>query len=319
MRCLVLLSFVCLMATLTWGQRPVKIAFWNVENYFDVVDDSTTLDDAFTPHGENHWTNARFEKKCNAIMKVFAAMGDTELPVMMGMAEVENDYVMSQLCNGTPLRKLGYDYVHFDSPDPRGIDCALVYNTRRFKPFYRSAINVSDSVSGFFTRDLLLVGGVIDKVDTLWAMVCHLPSKRGGILAEKHRLQILQKIRGIADSLMITYSASKVVIMGDFNADRREPTYMQGLNLDEEGRTASGLRDLLWQTPVDRGTYKYQGLWSVIDHVITNVEEAVAEIMEFDFLLVPDKTNKGMRVNRTYLGMRYQGGYSDHLPIVVSW
>lgn len=320
MKHLIGLVLTC-VALSTLAQGPTRVAFWNVENYYDVINDSLTADDPFTPMGENHWTKKRFEAKRNAIMKVIVAMAGEEwdLPIVVGLAEVENDYVLQQLCKSTPLRKLGYEWVHFDSPDRRGIDCALLYNSSRIQIFDSRAVSMSEPEASFRTRDVLLVGGRLVGGDTLWTMVCHLPSKRGGGEAEHHRIGILHKVRAMADSLMEHYPGAKVVVMGDFNADRHESSFTASFGLDESGRTESGLHDLLWDIPIDQGSYKYQGVWTVIDHLLTNIPTAKGYIWQKDFLLVPDKTFRGLRPNRTYLGVRYQGGYSDHLPVVMEW
>ena len=130
------------------------MACWNVENLFDTRHDTMKDDCAFTPEGDNHWTSKRYQDKQNKIFKTIAAM---QWPVVVGMAEVENDHVLRDLCRNTPLRKLGYDFVHFESPDQRGVDCALLYRKGLFDLFESTNIYVSDTTEGFYTRDILLV------------------------------------------------------------------------------------------------------------------------------------------------------------------
>lgn len=294
------------------------MACWNVENLFDTRHDTLKDDCAFTPVGDNHWTSKRYQDKQNKIFKTIAAM---HWPVVVGMAEVENDYVLRELCYGTPLRKMGYDFVHYESPDTRGIDCALLYRHERFQVLESRNINVSDSSRGLFTRDILLVGGVLkDSLrgsDTCFVLVNHWPSKRGGVEAERHRMAIAQQLQHLLDSLQHSHPAALVLAMGDFNASSNEEAISRGLGFHGRERNDAGFYDLVSQKPEGTGSYKYQGVWSWIDHVVANRELKV-ELVAPDFLLEDDEKYMGKKPFRTYTGMHYQGGYSDHLPILVT-
>lgn len=294
------------------------IAFWNVENLFDTWHDTLKDDCAFTPEGDNHWTSKRYQDKQNKIFKTIAAM---HWPVVIGLAEVENDYVLRELCYGTPLRKMGYDFVHYESPDTRGIDCALLYRHERFQVLESRNINVSDSSRGLFTRDILLVGGVLkDSLrgsDTCFVLVNHWPSKRGGVEAERHRMVIAQQLQHLLNSLQHSHPAALVLAMGDFNASSDEEAISRGLGFHGRERNDAGFYDLVSQKPEGTGSYKYQGVWSWIDHVVANRELKV-ELFAPDFLLEDDEKYMGKKPFRTYTGMHYQGGYSDHLPILVT-
>ena len=139
------------------GFSTFSAAWWNVENLFDTRDDPKTNDDEFTPQGDRHWTRHRLANKINGIYKTLVMM---DLPDVVGLGEVENAYVLRELCQGTPLAQVPYRYVHYDSPDRRGIDVALIYRTDRFTVTASRTISVSDSAAGYFTRDILLVEGV---------------------------------------------------------------------------------------------------------------------------------------------------------------
>lgn len=294
------------------------MAFWNVENYFDTRHDTLKDDCAFTPEGDNHWSFSRFTNKKNNLFKMIAAL---KWPAVIGLAEVENDYVLRELCYGTPLRKMGYDFVHYESPDTRGIDCALLYRHERFQVLESRNINVSDSSRGLFTRDILLVGGVLkDSLrgsDTCFVLVNHWPSKRGGVEAERHRMAIAQQLQHLLDSLQHSHPAALVLAMGDFNASSNEEAISRGLGFHGRERNDAGFYDFVSQKPEGTGSYKYQGVWSWIDHVVANRELKV-ELFAPDFLLVDDEKYMGKKPFRTYTGMHYQGGYSDHLPILVT-
>lgn len=315
MKRFLLVVLLCLPAFRLVGQ-PLRCVCWNVENFFDVIDDSLTRDDEFTPAGDHHWTYARFAEKRNNIYKTILDMGGRRgnLPAVVGLVEVENDRVLDELCRNTPLRNLGYDYIHYDSPDARGIDCALLYRSSRFVPFFSQPISLSDTARGFRTRDLLLVEGVARR-DTVCVVVCHLPSKRGGTQASSHRLRAAQKLRYVLDTLQAAHPKAVVMAMGDFNANSSEEAFTEGLGF-VDGVNTSGFRDLMAFMSDDEGTYKYKELWDCIDHIIVN-RPLKAEIFKADYLMKPDANGLGRHPFRTYAGPKYLGGISDHLPVMV--
>ena len=321
----------------TDSKHIYRIVFWNVENLFDTDDDPLKEDDAFTPGGDNHWTKKRYQQKQTNICRVLAATGERtvgkmEPPMIVGLAEVENNKVLRDLCKGSVLRKYGYRYVHFDSPDARGIDNALLYREEYFTPFFTKAIDVSDSSIGLVTRDLLLVEGVIKKSaetmtqnieqeeDTLIVLVCHFPSKRGGAAADVRREQVARKLRETLDTLIVAHPEAAIVAMGDFNAspEEREIAVVGG----------GGFENLMKQMESGTGSHKYQGKWAYLDQVIVSkgmldgrcqiqVAEGKARVFAFDFMLVDDERHLGKVPLRTYQGFKYLGGYSDHLPVGV--
>ena len=309
-----------LLPSMIWGQEDAcwTIAFWNVENLFDTRHDTLKNDLAFTPEGENHWTQRRYRDKRNKIYKTIAAM---HWPVVIGLAEVENDHVLRDLCRGTPLRRFGYEFVHYESPDQRGMDCALLYRRDGFEVLESRPIVVSDTLRGFYTRDILLVGGVLKggaaPGDTCYLLVNHWPSKRGGAEADKHRMAIALRLSALLDSLQRSHPSALVLAMGDLNAASEEEAVRVGLGFGGKSRNGSGFYDLMCQVPKGEGTYKYQGQWSCIDHIVANRYLKV-EVMRADFLLVDDERYLGQKPFRTYTAMKYWGGFSDHLPVIVS-
>ena len=289
------------------------MAFWNVENFFDTQHDTLKEDIAFTPQGENHWTAKRYADKRDKIYKMIAAM---QYPAVVGLAEVENDHVLRDLCLSTPLRKYGYEFVHYESPDRRGIDCALLYRKDLFKVFESQRIEVSDSAGAFFTRDILLVGGVLGKDDSCFLFVNHWPSKRNGAPAEQRRMEIARRLLGMMDSIQQTYPTALVLAMGDFNAAPEEDAISLGLGFHGTCRNSKGFYNLMCQIPKGEGSYKYKDSWSCIDQMIANRELAV-EVFAPQFMLTDDSRYMGKKPFRTYTAMKYLGGYSDHLPLIV--
>ena len=315
MRFWVFLCFLC--SSIVLYSQSLRIVSWNVENYFDIYNDSLTNDDSFTPMGDHYWTSHRFACKRNNLYKVIVSLGndDANYPAIVGLCEVENDYVLRELCYDTPLRKINYKFIHYDSPDKRGIDCALLYRPDRFKPFYSQAINVSDSSQNLFTRDILLVAGIADSKDTCYFLVNHFPSKLGGAVAEYNREKVAKQLKYTMDTIQQHHPSTIIVAMGDFNASSSESIFTD-VFLFKDGKNMQGFYDLGYDVPEGVGTYKYQSQWSCLDHIITNCKVPF-HIYSPDFLLIPDKTHMGYKVNRTYVYVRYQGGISDHFPIYI--
>lgn len=293
-------------------------AWWNVENLFDTRDDPHTNDDDFTPHGDLHWTRGKFYSKIRGIYKTIVMM---DLPDVMGLAEVENKYVLRELCQGTPLAKVPYRYVHYDSPDRRGIDCALIYRADRFTVVDSHPVRVSDSTEGFYTRDILVVEGVTADGDSVCLLVNHWPSKRGGDEADAHRLEIARTLRQLMLDLKAKHPLSAIIAMGDMNATSSEEALSVGMGFGDDTVTPEGIRLLTRRLPNDWGSHKYQGQWRYIDHMflLAGGEWGVKKLklMKFDHLLTDENGKPGVRPKRTNLGPRYEGGLSDHLPLLL--
>lgn len=295
------------------AQEQHAIAFWNVENYFDTEHDTLKDDHDFTPAGNYHWTPSRYLDKRDKIYKTVVAM---HYPTIFGLAEVENDGTLRSLCKGTPLRNYGYDFIHYESPDRRGIDCALLYRRDLFHVIESHPISVSDTSKGFYTRDILLVGGVLEGNDTCYFLVNHWPSKKGGTQSNRRRMAIAKTLRTLLDSLQSVHPQALIMAMGDLNTAPDERVVRRGLAFDKEGRNPEGFYNLMYQIPKGEGSYKYQDQWSCLDQMIANRQLKV-EIFCSSFLLVPDTRYLGDKPFRSYAGIRYQGGYSDHLPIIA--
>lgn len=294
------------------------IGWWNVENLFDTRDDPKTNDDEFTPEGEKHWTRRRLSNKVNGLYKTLVMM---DLPDVVGLGEVENKFVLRELCQGTPLRQSHYRYVHYDSPDRRGIDVALIYRSDRFTVTASRPVHVSDSADGFYTRDILVVEGVTAEGDTLCVLVNHWPSKRGGEEADARRLEIAQTLRTLMLDLKKKHPEAAVVAVGDMNTTADEPAVADGMGFGDDSVSADGIRNLIHRLPNDWGSHKYQGEWRYIDQVFLLAdapwEVKKLKLMKFDHLLTDDKGQTGMRPKRTHRGPLYEGGLSDHLPLLL--
>ena len=310
------------------AQERYRLVFWNVENLFDTYDDSTRNDDDFTPQGQFRWTQKRYRDKLNHLAQTLLSLGEQtgnimQPPLAIGLAEVENDKVLRDLCRGTILRNCHYDFIHFDSPDRRGIDNALLYRKELFHPFLTQNIFVSDSASHFFTRDILLVEGTVGNNDTLILIVNHFPSKRNAD-NEHRRKEIAKRLRYVMDTLSAAHPNGVLVVMGDFNSTPQEPVIKKTL-VGNDGRYLNLMAD-----SDALGSYKYQGRWSLLDQIIVSrnvadnatpcpfqISSDKGQVFSPSFLLQDDERNMGQKIYRTFLGPKYIGGYSDHLPVYV--
>ena len=300
---------ICLPTQLE-AQQSFRLMFWNVENLFDTKDDPLKNDNEFLPDAARHWTFSRYRDKLTKVAKTIVAAGQECVPDLVGLCEVENDSCLYDLTRRSPLREADYRYVMTDSPDRRGIDVALLYQRSTFRLLHHQSIRVPQGdAKRAATRDILHVAGKLQSGDTLDVMVCHLPSRSGGrAKSEPYRLWVVDLIRQTADSLMQVRQHPYLVIMGDFNdypTDRPTDRLTDG----------TGLRNLM--KGMSGGTYRYRGEWGILDQffVSAGVPVKSVQILRFPFLLEEDEKYGGEKPFRTYQGMRYQGGYSDHLPI----
>lgn len=339
-----IVCFLCLNYSCSSGQDQSfkqnqdldyqRIAFYNVENLFDIENDSLKNDDEFTPEGDRNWNNNRFYKKLNNIYKVIIGLGEWNPPVIVGLCEVENRFVLNKLVYQTPLKTFDYKIIHEESPDWRGIDVALIYRSSGFTPIEYKTIGIRfpfDTASR--TRDILYVKGVLSETDTVNIFVNHWPSRYGGYLVTKPKREFVASIlRKQIDSLFLADSDPNIIIMGDFNDEPWDESLEVVLNakMDTTGLQRNELYNLMsvFQKDWDGGTSKYIEDWSIIDQFIVSanlvngnqrlqVLDGRAQIYNPEFLLEDDFKHLGKKPYRTYVGFSYNNGYSDHLPIYI--
>lgn len=303
-----------------------RIMFYNVENAFWPMDDPERDDEEFLPDGARHWTFTRLREKLNHLSRVILAAGEGRVPMVVGLAEVEGDSVMHFWTHRTPLRRTGYRYVVTQGPDARGIQTAMLYHPASFRLLQHEGFTVEMPEGERPTRQLLHAAGRLLTGDTLDVIVCHLPSRSGGA-AQTQRKRDVARVRlfQIADSISAARQHPYLVMMGDMNEEPREeivPAAVPFVNL------MYPLCKEMHRTPSAFGTHKYQGAWSLIDHFIVHPamlqDESVAKlarprIFHLPFMMTEDVTHQGERPFRTYYGYRFEGGYSDHLPILVDF
>ena len=312
------------------GNNQVRVAFYNVENLFDYFNDSTTSDEDFTPLGERHWTKKRYQDKLNSIAKAIVALGGWEPPAIVGLCEVENRYVLESLVNFTQLKSIGYQIVHQDSPDQRGIDVAVLYRPQKIEliNYEYYSINFPQEPS-HKTRDILHFVSKLPNKDTLHYLVNHWPSKFGGEFeTQPKRMYVATFLRQKLDSLLTLNSASNIVVGGDFNDDPEAKSIIDGLRLQSDrNKEAVHFTNLMYPIRHAMGTHSFENKWSLLDQFIvstnlltvgnpTTVHRNTAVIFDMEWLLVRGATG-ALRPLRTFQGPMYIGGFSDHLPIYL--
>ncbi len=315
------------------SRADFRIMFYNVENLFDIYDDSLTNDNEFLPKGDKYWSYSRFYDKINKTAKVITAVGQWQVPDIVGLCEIENRYVLSVLTKKTILKTQNYGIIHKESPDLRGIDVGLLYNKNTFNPISYQAFRVDfKNYPNKKTRDILYVKGYTKNLDTLHIFINHWPSRYGGQLeSEVYRIRAATVIRNAVDSIFNIEPRANMILLGDFN-DYPHNKSIKGIlraHTDFIEPHDSELYNLSVYTEKikTQGTHKYGGLWGVLDQIIVsgallnnpNLETspAHANVYNADFLLEEDKSGVGFKPNRTYIGFRYNGGFSDHLPIYL--
>lgn len=303
-----------------------RVAFWNFENFFDPFVDSTRVYNEFTENGSQHWTKSRFYKKRNNMYKAILAISENEPLAVLGIAEVENQYVLNMLFNQTPLKTHNYRIVHYEGDDKRGIDVALVYCIDKLQLVYTEPVKVKNPKNRKYkTRDILYAKFYDRQGDTLHVFVNHWPSRYGGERETiKLRSLAANTLKHKVDSLVFLHQTiPKVIIMGDFNDTPEDPSIKDILCDDVLVNLFADGNKLGFE-----GTLKHQYTWQIFDQIIVtnsliNNDKGLvyrrnsAAIFHGDFLFEKDESFGGVKLFRTYVGPKYFGGYSDHLPVYI--
>lgn len=326
-----LISFV-LVTNVTYAQEKTRVAcvaFYNLENLFDTIDDPSTNDAEFLPSGTNHWTAGRYETKLNNMSFVISKIGSEILkggPTIIGLSEIENKQVLEDLINTPALRESGYEIVHYDSPDKRGVDVALLYKKSAFRLTNSTSNRLTmPGKTNWYTRDQLVVSGELDG-EMVHVIVNHWPSRAAG---PEYRIAAGNLSRKLSDSLRNIYPEAKIFVMGDLNDDPVDPSVMKGLGAKGKEREVKkgDLFNPMWKLYQDGiGSLAYRDAWNLFDQII--ISEPVlngankgwkflaAKVFNEKFLIQKDGPYAGYPF-RTFAGGAYAGGYSDHFPTYV--
>jgi len=311
------------------------LAFYNLENLFDTHNDSLTFDDARTPGGNYRWTSERYREKIKHISAVLSEIGSavtSATPDLIGLCEVENRQVLDDLIQQPKLIGSDYGIIHFDSPDERGIDVALLYKRAVFTPLAfnsRRLLLYDEDGMRDYTRDPLVVTGLLDG-EELHLIVNHWPSRSGGqARSDPYRKAAAELNRQILDSLSAEYSRPAVVLMGDLNDNPTDSSLKKVLKTKSD---PFSLAEGEWYNPMESlyrkgaGTLAYRDIWSLFDQILLTAPLLDGTQGNYHFwrvgihhppeLSVQKGRYKGYPL-RTYSGGRYSGGYSDHFPVYL--
>ncbi len=328
-----LLLFVTLSATAQEKRYEVYgVGFYNLENLFDTIHDYGKNDYEYLPDGTNKWGTLKYTNKLKNMATVLNEMATDVIPVGMaavGVSEVENARVLEDLVNHEVLAPRGWDFVHIEGPDKRGVDCALLYNPQLFKPVNSklAPYTTEDNDTTYKTRGFLIVSGEMGG-ELVHIIVNHWPSRYASSPA-RERAGVL--VRDLKDSLLAEMPESRVIIMGDMNDDPDDKslkTCLGALRNKDDVENATDLYNPWWDILRRRGhgTLKYRGKWNLFDQVIlsgnlvnndrSTLELYKTEIFSRNYLFQQEGRYKGNTL-RTHAGGVWLNGYSDHLPVIV--
>lgn len=340
-----LLSIICCAILLCsndlLAQKKTKnvytIAFYNLENLFDTEDDPQTNDSEFLPTATHQWDAAKYQKKLQNMAKAIRSIGNNA-PDILGLCEVENRRVLEDLLKQDDLKDQNYGIVHYNSPDERGIDVAMLYKKNRFKTFGENSIRINFPDSTDKTRDVLQVAGILGKKDTLHIFVAHFPSRRGGRKESEHkRIFVASQVRAKIDSLQQINPQANIIVMGDLNDEPINKSIVETLNAKPYSNNLrpNELFNAMGVLKAEgKGTHAYYNSkektteWSLLDQILLSpalVSEKnhlryvlrSATIHQPDFLLQKEPQQFRGQPLRTFAGRKYLAGYSDHLPVFV--
>jgi len=323
----------CLFAQQAKQQyKTAIIGFYNLENLYDTVDNPMVSDEEFTPSGPKNYTGAIYRDKLDKLATIISEMGadkNPDGPALLGVAEVENDTVLTDLVHHKLLEKRKYKIVHYDSRDARGVDVGLLYNQKYFTVEASDKLFVQlpgGSKDAYYTRDILWVRGKLDG-ETIHVYVNHWPSRSGGEeRSAPARNAAAQVCRNHMDSILKAEPDAKFVVMGDLNDD---PTNISVANIiNAKSKPAEVSRGGMYNPWTELykkgiGTLAYQDAWGLFDQILISfpwLNRAQGgffyyqqHIFNKEYMVENIGRYKGYPM-RTWDGNRYRGGYSDHFP-----
>lgn len=292
-----------ILSIIVHGKDSTSVLFYNVENLFDTEDDSTKNDNEFLPESIKEWDKYKLRKKTKKIAQLIAA---NNYPDVIGLCEVENKEVVENIAKTRLLYKKHYQVLHFESNDMRGIDVALLFkDDLELLDVKIAPVHLGGRKK---TRDILQAT-FVNHLDTFVVFVNHWPSRWGGIKkSNPNRMIAAKKLKHLMDSTSSNFPNRKLIAMGDFNDEPK----------DKSLKLLKQYNNLMTHQLI--GSLKYKGKWKKFDQfIISKNFEARAYVFKPDFLLEEDVKYSGNKPFRTYYGPRYNGGFSDHLPILLKF
>ena len=310
-------------------KRNLTVVFYNVENLFDTENNSGSNDGEFTPKSEKMWTEGRYHKKLEDISKVLSSVNKNELPEIIGLCEIENRKVLDDLVKTNLLARGKYEIVHFESPDFRGIDCALIYRPDEFTVIKSTPVPVAFADDPeYTTRDILYVKGETNNREEFHIFVNHWPSRIGGLeQTEPKRIALARILKSKIDSVQNLNRKANIIVIGDMNDEPSNKSLNEVLEAKSPEVKNAELVNLMYPDHKNKkGSYNYRGNWNMLDNIIVTsglldnkgfqIVEKQGFVFSETWMEFKDKNN-GITPNRTYGGPNYYGGVSDHFPVFI--
>ena len=309
------------------NKRNLTLVFYNVENLFDTVDDPKKDDAEFLPGSEKKWDHIKYSKKLDDLSKVLSSVNPNELPEIIGLCEVENREVVSDLAKTGNLAKGKYRVVHHENPDTRGIDCALLYRPNEFRVVTHFPVRIQfKNEPQHKTRDILYVKGKTLNREEFHIFVNHWPSRIGGVAETEHnRVEVAQVLRSKIDSVLLQNPEANIVVMGDMNDEPENKSLHETLSAKKPGTPGAKLVNLMFPDDLqEKGSYYYRGNWNMLDNLVVSsglLDDTGFKCIEQKGFIFQQKwmeykdRNGQISPNRTFGGPNYYGGASDHFPV----
>ncbi len=307
-------------------QNIFSIAFYNLENLFDFQHNQYTLDIDYTPEGKLEWSEDRYFRKIQNLGKAISKIGlkkSSLPPIFLGVSEVENKNCLDDLINTEKLHPFDYDFVHYDSPDERGIDVAFLYQKKYFELIYSDTyvLYLTDNENNRdYTRDVLLVSGKLFN-EQIYIIVNHWPSRNNGLKnSDSKRLKAAKLVQEIIKDIHKENDNPKIIIMGDFNDEPNSNSIKNYLMSDDFYNPMLDFQEK------KKGSVKHHGKWYMFDQIIISNNFLITDsnkvkyknVEIFDESFLQEKTGKRKGApKRTYIGKWHQGGFSDHFPVLA--
>jgi hypothetical protein len=308
------------------------VAFYNLENLFDTIDNDNVNDAEYLPNGANKWNSMKYNAKLQRMSYAISQIAVDQVPmgaVLLGVCEIENRLVLDDLVKQPAIKDRSYQIVHYDGPDRRGVDVALLYNPRYFTVSNSKSYRLVTEDENFRSRDQLMVSGYLQK-EKVHVIVNHWPSRYGGEMSSRPKRVAAAKLtRSIVDSLYKSDPKARIIVMGDMNDDPTNESCAIVLNAKREVNDVNtgDLYNVFWKTlEKGIGSLAYNDQWNLFDQFILSHQLAKgekgslrlwkSEVFYRNFLIQQEGRYKGTPF-RTYAGGVWLNGYSDHLPTVI--
>ena len=313
--------------------KKAVVVFYNCENLFDTINAPGKNDDEFTPTGALLYTRKKYEHKLHNMATVLLAMSEDKqnYAAVIGVAEVENEQVLSALTQQPEIARVNYKYVIADGHDDRGINVGLLYDPARFYKISSNSIPIKNRNSILATRDILYVCGKLDN-DTIHLFVNHWPSRRNdddeNDIPNNNRMLAAQQMKQLADSITRKKSGAKIIVMGDFNDNPTDTTIVSILNATNNREHISPTALYNPWTEIYKGgtgTEYYDKTWNLFDQIMLNgnlannpagMHFSSARICHYTFMTDTGQNKQGTPL-RSFKGPYWNNGYSDHFPVML--